>query len=75
MMWCVLCLMWSLPGWAMVHDAFHAVQYNLDVTYDAAARTIRGHVSMNAIWRGPQDMALMDCLVNLFTSLPRYAVV
>ncbi len=56
MMWCVLCLMWSLPGWAMVHDAFHAVQYNLDVTYDAAARTIRGHVSMNAIWRGPQAL-------------------
>src|SRR4029450_458402 len=49
---CVLLLAWPLLTWAATPDAFDAVHYHVDVTYDTATHTLRGIVSCTAVWRG-----------------------
>src|SRR5215510_14438758 len=48
----VLLLAWPLLAWAATPDAFDAVRYHVDVTYDTATHTLRGIVSCMAVWRG-----------------------
>src|SRR5215510_4758365 len=48
----VLLLAWPLLAWAATPDAFDAVHYHVDVTYDTATHTLRGIVSCTAVWRG-----------------------
>jgi hypothetical protein len=52
----VLLLAWPLHVWAVTPDAFDAVHYHVDVTYDAATHTLRGHLSCAAVWRGDQGL-------------------
>jgi hypothetical protein len=42
--------------WAVPPDAFDAVHYHVDVTYDAATHTLQGHLSCAAVWRGDQGL-------------------
>jgi hypothetical protein len=57
--WLALLLALPISGWATTQEAFQAVRYRLEVTYDATARTIQGHTSFTAIWRGaPPLMAI-----------------
>jgi hypothetical protein len=51
-----LLLVWSLLGEAAVPDAFEEARYHLDVAYDVATHTIRGHITCTAMWRGPQPL-------------------
>src|ERR671924_358405 len=53
----VLLLVWPLLVWAATPDAFDAVHYNVDVTYDAATHTLQGSVSCAAVWRGAHPLA------------------
>ena len=52
----VLLLAWPLLVWAATPDAFEAVHYHVDVTYDAAAHTLQGSISCTAVWRGPYPL-------------------
>ena len=60
----VLLLAWLPLVWAATPDAFDAVHYQVDVTYDAASHTLRGVVSCTAVWRGT------DPLGELYFFLP-----
>lgn len=59
-----LLLAWPLCAWAALPEAFDAVHYDLDVTYDVATHTIKGVASCTAVWRGA------DPLVDLYFFLP-----
>src|SRR5262245_5442602 len=52
----VLLLAWPFLVGAATPDAFEAVHYQADVTYDAAAHTLQGSLSCTAIWRGPYPL-------------------
>ena len=52
-----LLLAWPLLVWATTPDAWDAVQYQLDVTYDAATHTLQGVLSCTARWRGDHPLA------------------
>lgn len=56
MIWLVLLFALPMSGWATAQEAFQAVRYRLEVTYDATARTIQGHASFTAIWHGDQPL-------------------
>ena len=57
MMWSlVLLLAWPLLVWAATPDAFDAVHYHVDVTYDTATHTLQGVVSCTVVWRGDHGL-------------------
>jgi hypothetical protein len=64
----IIGLVWLLGGaklaWATAPEALAAVQYRLEVTYDAEARTIHGQATVTATWHGPQ------ALTDLYFFLP-----
>jgi hypothetical protein len=47
---------WPLHTWAISQEAYEAIHYHLEVAYEAPRRTIRGQVSVSAIWRGLQPL-------------------
>jgi hypothetical protein len=53
----VLLLAWPLLVWAATPDAWDAVHYHVDVTYEAATHTLHGVVSCTAMWRGDHPLA------------------
>jgi hypothetical protein len=53
----VLLLAWPLLVWATTPDAFEAVHYHVDVTYDATAHTLQGIATCTAVWRGPYPLS------------------
>src|SRR5215475_9445243 len=52
-----LLLAWPLLVRAAAPDAFDAVHYHIDVTYDAATHTLQGVVSCTAVWRGTYPLS------------------
>ena len=48
-----LLLVWPLCVGAALPEAFDAVHYDIDVTYDVARHIIEGVASCTAVWRGP----------------------
>ena len=60
----VLLLAWPILVRAATPDAFEAVHYHIDVTYDAPTHTLQGMAACTAVWRGPQP------LVDLYFFLP-----
>ena len=60
----VLLLAWPILMLAATPDAFEAVHYHIDVTYDVTTHTLQGMASCTAVWRGPQP------LVDLYFFLP-----
>lgn len=59
MVWLVCLLICPTSGWAATHEAFQAVHYSLEVTYDAVAGTLQGQVSFTAIWHGPHPLTAL----------------
>src|SRR5262245_781193 len=54
-----LLLAWPCLVWAVSPDAFDAVQYRLDVTYDSATHTLQGSVACTTVWRGEHPLAAL----------------
>lgn len=52
----LLWLLWPCLVQAAPPEAFEHVHYALDVTYDAAAHTLQGQVTVTAVWRGAQPL-------------------
>lgn len=55
--------------WSMPQNAFEAVHYRLDVTYDPTAHSIHGQVSVSAVWQGAQPLTAL----YFFLSAAQYA--
>jgi hypothetical protein len=59
LVWLTLLLTSPLPGWTATQEAFQAVHYRLEVTYDAAAHTIQGQTAFSATWQGPEPLTAL----------------
>jgi hypothetical protein len=48
-----------MSGQATPQEAFQAVHYHLEVTLDAAARTLQGRLSFSAVWHGEHALTVL----------------
>jgi hypothetical protein len=55
----VVALMTPAAVWSTPPNAFEAVHYRLEVTYDPAAYSIHGQVSVSAVWQGDQPLTAL----------------
>jgi Peptidase family M1 domain/Omp85 superfamily domain len=56
MVWLAGLLVWPMAGRAATPEAFQEVHYQLEVTYDATARTIQGQVTFTAVWQDAEPL-------------------
>jgi hypothetical protein len=59
MVWLAGLLVWPMAGGAVTPEAFQAVHYQLEVTYDPTAWTIQGQVTFTAVWQGIEPLTVL----------------